>query len=423
MYLIILSIIVLVVVTYLAHRDLSWGVAMILLLLPAYGIRWSISGVSVTLLELSILVLTTVWTIRLIQHQTSLQKWQCFWYSGGALLIAATVGLVIAPQFAKGLEIWLAYFVTPALFFVVFTSTVKTQAQLVWTWRALGLTALAIGGLAVVQKFTNGWLVPDAYWLGGEGHRVTSFYSYANAVGLYLAPISVLLTAWLYQRLQTTATTVWQRAESILIAITIIISILAIIFAKSDGALVGLAAGLLFLGLSAKKTRVVTASIVAIGLITIAIAGLPAGVWHTLTFADWSGQVRLTMWHETQTLIKDHWLLGVGLFGYPVALVPYHAAKYLEIFWYPHNILFNFWVETGLLGVVAIIGMFGQLVAKTWRYRQQVLIIGIMATFVTIVVHGLVDVPYFKGDLAVLWWYLLATITILTSKPYVRVSV
>jgi len=422
MYLVILSIVILALVVYLAQRDLSYGVAMVLLLLPAYGIRWQVSGVSVTLLELSILVLAIAWIVRLAQRQTSFSTRNSFWCSGGALLVAATVSLFIAPQFAKGLETWLAYFIAPALFFVIFTATVKTEKQLVWTFRALGLTALAIGGLAVVQRFTNGWLVPDAYWLGGEGRRVTSFYSYANAVGLYLAPIVMLLVAWLYQRLQQSTSTVYQRLESGLIAVTIIISISAIIFAKSDGALVGLAAGLLFFGLSAKKTRVATAIIAAVGLITVAITGLPAGVWQTLTFADWSGQVRLTMWHETWALIKDHWLLGVGLFGYPTALVPYHAAKYLEIFWYPHNILFNFWVEIGLLGVAAVIGMFGQLVAKTWWYRQQILTVGILATFVVITVHGLVDAPYFKGDLAVLWWYLLAVSTIITSKTYVRVS-
>lgn len=413
MTLIVLSILVLVLVAYLAYRDLSVGVAFVLLLLPTYGINWSLGSVTVTLLELAVVVLLSVWVVRLAQHRVQLPEYSGFWVSGGVLVVAATIGLVLAPQFAKGLEIWLAYFITPALFFIIFTSAIKTRAQLEWTFRALALSALAIGGLAVIQRFTNGWLVPDAYWVGGEGRRVTSFYSYANAVGLYLAPIVVVLSAWLYQKMQSATVSAWHRWESWLVALTIIVSVCAIIFAKSDGALVGLAAGLLFLGLSAKDTRVVTAIIVAVGAIGITAVGVPAAVWSTVTFADWSGQVRLTMWHETWQLIKDHWLLGVGLFGYPAALVPYHAATYLEIFWYPHNVLFNFWVETGLLGVAAVSAMLGQLAVSTWRHRQHIVVVGIMAAFVTMVVHGLVDVPYFKGDLAMAWWYCLAVAVVI----------
>lgn len=423
MAVIILSIMVLGVVVGLAYRELTWGVAVVLLLLPAYGISWSVGGVAITLLELAIWAVTAVWVVRLLQGRITFPRRNGWWYSGGALLIAATVGLIIAPQFTKGVAVWLAYFVTPALFFLVFTSVVKTTDHLVWPLRAVGITALVIGGFAVIQRLTNGWLVPDAYWLEGEGHRVTSFYSYANAVGLYLAPITVVLVAWLAQRVRQLAHTKVAWIESGAIAATIIISIAAIIFAKSDGALVGLVAGLLFLGLSAKTTRVATGLVVVVGIMLLGAVGLPAAMVQTLTFADWSGQVRLTMWRETQALIADHWLLGVGLFGYPTALVPYHAATYLEIFWYPHNILFNFWVETGLLGVMAIGSMLGQIARAVWRCRHQVLAVGMAAMFITISVHGIVDVPYFKGDLAVLWWAGLGILTILSAPTYGEKSI
>lgn len=48
--------------------------------------------------------------------------------------------------------------------------------------------------------------------------------------------------------------------------------------------------------------------------------------------------------------------------------------------------------------------------------RQRVisyglLVMGLLSAMVVIVVHGLVDVPYFKNDLAVMFWALVAMIS------------
>jgi hypothetical protein len=38
--------------------------------------------------------------------------------------------------------------------------------------------------------------------------------------------------------------------------------------------------------------------------------------------------------------------------------------------------------------------------------------LGVACAFLTIIIHGLVDVPYFKNDLAVFFWVLLAIVGI-----------
>jgi O-antigen ligase len=82
---------------------------------------------------------------------------------------------------------------------------------------------------------------------------------------------------------------------------------------------------------------------------------------------------------------------------------------------YPHNILFNFWAETGLLGVVGFFGMFGYLGVSAYRllHRNREWSILVLAILTVTLVHGMVDVPYFKNDLAMLWWVLGALMIII----------
>ena len=105
---------------------------------------------------------------------------------------------------------------------------------------------------------------------------------------------------------------------------------------------------------------------------------------------------------------------GAGLNAYPQALAPYHNSTQYEIFQYPHNIVLNIWTELGLLGLIA----FGLLAWLTWRSvtpttknsQQKTLLLAAFAALLTMTIHGLVDVPYFKNDLSVMVWILFAVL-------------
>ncbi|MBI4450308.1 O-antigen ligase family protein [Candidatus Uhrbacteria bacterium] len=138
-----------------------------------------------------------------------------------------------------------------------------------------------------------------------------------------------------------------------------------------------------------------------------------------LTFQKWSGSVRLAQYRETWRLLRDHPIRGAGLAGYQQAIAPYHEKRDVEIFLYPHNLLLAIWVELGLAGLLLFLTIlyqfFRQLFSpplsgrgseRGWgRY-------GIVAAMFVVLVHGLVDVPYFKNDLAMLVWVIVAIGTI-----------
>ena len=129
---------------------------------------------------------------------------------------------------------------------------------------------------------------------------------------------------------------------------------------------------------------------------------------------------RINMWQETWAMLKDRPIFGAGLAGYQTIIAPYHQKNYIEIFLYPHNIFLTFWSEIGLLGLVVfllIIAWFYKIgFNKNLLVAHYPLPIVLMASMTTLLIHGLVDTPYFKNDLSVLFWLLIGSIIILNKK-------
>jgi putative inorganic carbon (HCO3(-)) transporter len=220
-----------------------------------------------------------------------------------------------------------------------------------------------------------------------------------------------------------------------------LLSSIAIVLAESEAAIVSVVATLLIAGLLNRKTRVLNAVILT--LLTL-LTLLTPPLLSKLTLQDYSGGGRLSQWSETIDMLQDHWLLGVGLSGYPTALEPYHKATHLEIFQYPHNIVLNIWVELGVLGLIAFVLLAYQVLVslrappkprakrggkqssggllRRFAPRNDTRLV-IFLALLQMTIHGLVDVPYFKNDLAILTWILLAIVfayarpTTPTTKP------
>jgi O-antigen ligase len=228
-------------------------------------------------------------------------------------------------------------------------------------------------------------------------------------------------------------------------------SILSIYFAKSKGALLGVAAGLIVFGLMVNK-KVRWSVVIALLLIMIGVTAYqPARklVYDTATFKTFSGQIRMVGWEESWKMLKDGRLItGAGLANFKNAVAPYHAEGFfiknddpnwlknlrnsadyrkqmwqpLEIYLYPHNIILNFWSELGLAGMMLFVWI---ILKYFWvgikNYRQasekyKYINIGLICAMVAIVVHGLVDVPYFKNDLSVMFWLFVAMISMINLE-------
>ncbi|HRY63641.1 MAG TPA: O-antigen ligase family protein, partial [Patescibacteria group bacterium] len=199
----------------------------------------------------------------------------------------------------------------------------------------------------------------------------------------------------------------------VILTLIIVVNLLAIYWSGSKGAMLGIAAGIFFYALFWAGKRKYFWPVVVVGIL------LAGWLWqsgrinlkgnYSVEGGD-SVSVRSEMWQESWQMIKDHYILGAGLGGYQEAMVGYHKKEYIEIYLYPHNIFLNFWSEIGLLGLLAFIVIIvwyywrGLAHAKSGGKEIKVIL---MAAMTAIIIHGLVDVPYFKNDLSVFFWLMI----------------
>jgi O-antigen ligase len=357
------------------------------------------------------------------------------------LLLVSLLGAGVANFNLSALGIWKAYFLEPILLYLLIFNVFKTKQDLLKILGAFSLSAIGIAGFAVFQKITGSY-IDNPFWAAEASRRVVSVFGYPNALGLYLAPLIMLLGGWLLS---------WQASDKLVIfkrlaiGSVMAISLLAIYFAHSEGALLAIVGSLLIFGLlSGRRERwIITAALI------ITIGGVfwfaPTNnfVVQKLALQDLSGQIRQQQWKETVKMLgQGHYFFGTGLNQYPIAVAPYHQAgiffnrdhlanfgtltyasstlraKYwqpVEIYQYPHNIILNFWTELGLLGLLLFIWLIVKYLIINYRlYRylknqpDRYLILGLIGAMTAIIIQGLVDVPYFKNDLSAMFWLFFA---------------
>jgi O-antigen ligase len=129
---------------------------------------------------------------------------------------------------------------------------------------------------------------------------------------------------------------------------------------------------------------------------------------------------RKNLWYSSVSLIREKPLTGVGLDQF---LYWYRSRYLLPQAWeepdlsIPHNILLNYWVNLGILGVMAGAAFQALFWRRVWRVRQRVLtgdpvllmlVLGVAGSMADLLAHGLVDVGYFAVNLAFVFFLLLA---------------
>lgn len=373
-------------------------------LLPTYLIRFSAGGIPMTLLEVIILAVTVVGLWDVARDSTTrarllniITRHQAFFFFVLLFVFAGTIGVVVTPELQPALGIWKAYFVEPLLFLLACLLWIRTREQFFKVAYALIASSSVIALYGIAQLAIPSWI--PAPWNDPASLRVTSLYPYPNALGLFLAPVLVLAIIMLWKHLTTST------RSYVALGCAIVIITVAIIASRSDGAVVGVVATLWACGLTTRRRGYWIATATAFLAIFFLTPSLRDAILPIVTFSDVSGDVRKVLWLGTYHLLLDHPLFGAGLSGFPKLYDLYREARHVELLQYPHNIILNFWVETGVLGVMSVLGMLAVVARQAWARWSDPLIVCGCSMVLTMVIHGLVDVAFFKNDLAVLWWF------------------
>lgn len=375
-------------------------------ILPAYVLRTQIGPLPTSFLELAVLATAICVTAKL-----GSAPWKRGfvrskpWHAPAALWIIATIiAIFVAPDRIAALGLWRAYVLEPMAFALLLSGLFETDEDRNHVIRSLILAVIFVAAYATFQ-FATGLGIPHPWNTDVWTRRATGPFPFPNAVSLFCAPIAALCFGL--------------RKGRIFPWLGFLSGTLATILAKSVGGFLGILAAVLLVLLWEKRTRIKTIGVVIVAVIALlAVSPVRTKIVRTLSFNEWSGQVRVLMWRETLQMLHDtstpsgigRPIFGAGLGGYPTVFKPYHRHVAIEIFQFPHNILLNLWSETGVLGILA----FGW-IAVTWIRQarrkgnsSRVSSLIFCLPLVAILVQGLVDVPYFKNDLAMAFWMLVA---------------
>ncbi|MFA6130826.1 MAG: O-antigen ligase family protein [Patescibacteria group bacterium] len=382
---------------FLAWRNQKIALFALAGLLPVYLIRFSIGPIPSTLLEGMILELFVVWIIKKGYRNIPLSALKP-WASPILLLLAAAcLGAMIAPDLYGALGILKAYYFEAILVLLMSLSLLKKPED-----RTILFSVLAISGmmasLFAIFQYATGMGIPEPWDLE---RRITGWFDYPNALGLFLAPITAFSFIFLFSKEKHP----WfSHRKQVLIfwASSAILCGTAIILAKTEAAFIAIPFALIVTTLAIdihprkKWYLALTAAVIFAAL----FLAFPA-VQEKVLLLDDSGLVRRSQWQETLQMLLDHPFFGAGLNAYPQVLEPYHDPTLYEIFQYPHNILLNIWSELGVIGIIASIWFLVLITKSLFREPRNIIKIAAFAAIMTMVIHGLVDVPFMKNDLSI----------------------
>ncbi len=484
---------------------LDWALMLVLAGLPLYVVRFYVFGIPSTLLEVMILFLFLIWVLqnykqllkncklRILKSKVKSQKSNVDRYPFDIelilVLIISFIAMGVSSFSDSAMGIWKAYFFEPIiiylLIFNIFFKRKKEEnvnnslGQMVLKIiLPLSISAFAVSLFAIYQKIT-GQFIPNEFWAESATRRVTSIFSYPNAVGLFLGPIFVIMLAYLlflrdkYKKQGCRAQcekwspfnfswfgimTKKDKIIFIFLKFSSLVSLLAVYFARSEGALIAMALGVFLMAFFSQSFKslgsvrvVMIILIVFASMAILMLAPLRELAVERISLNDFSGQIRKAQWQETGIMLRDgNYLFGAGLAGYQEKIEPYHTGgvyiknndpdfdhlikvspeyqrehwQPLEIFLYPHNIFLNFWVELGLAGMIIFIWIILKvfylslylLLGDKLKIENRFLLLGAMSAMFVLVIHGIVDVPYFKNDLAIIFWLIVAMVGIIQLK-------
>jgi len=122
---------------------------------------------------------------------------------------------------------------------------------------------------------------------------------------------------------------------------------------------------------------------------------------------------RLMIWRSAGLMIKNNPLFGIGPGNFQNKYLEYqkYFPPYLE--WavpQPHNLFLAFWLEAGFIGMVGFVLLLVQFFRDNQKAIKNNHLYGTLcfAILLYFLVHGLVDTTYWRNDMAVLFWTVVA---------------
>ncbi|MBN2096802.1 O-antigen ligase family protein [Candidatus Peregrinibacteria bacterium] len=389
-------------------------------LFPAYFLRFQAFGIPFTATELFIYLVFGLWILSLFQdhHQVVWdKKTRWYWYAAFFILAGATLGALAAPEFISlpsgellnakrtTLGVWKGWVMAPILYFAVLTQVLKTEKDVEKILRYFVYSATLVCLLAYGFGLFGAGVTIDL--------RLRGFYESANYLALYIVPAILINIYFLLRRGAAPPS-----HQDYIGLSTLVVLLYSLFFTQSYAAIIGVfgALGLYafyFFLKNPKQRKKIGLALMVLGATFVVIIATQVNTPKFRQFLDFKNRssttVRLEIYQTSYHLIKSHVFTGVGP-GLFQANYQVNAPEVLQrapLEWnmpHSHNIFIGFWLNAGLIGLLAF--LFLIVLCHTSFAYPLIALWGIL-------VHGLFDMPFWKNDLAMIFWLIIASVLVL----------
>jgi len=300
------------------------------------------------------------------------------------IIVGSLIATLISPIFPQSIGALKAWVIAPLLLGWLAISFLERTRPV--------LFAISFFGVALLIR------AAAEYYQFGYVERLSGFYESPNYFSALAAPIAVI-AFWSSRKVK----------PYVFIPLGLLL-VIVIVLTKSLGGLLGvLVAAVVAWFYLDKKTRIIV--LVASALLIVALIPM---AYHRFSTQDNSLDSRIQIWKASAQMISDVPFSGMGLRGFEVRFPRYIvevASSPLQ--WdaaQPHNLFLALWLGLGMLGLLGFFKLLWHILR--WTSEPTAFQLGLIA----LLGHGLIDTPYFRTDLSIVFWLYISAVLI--TKPY-----
>lgn len=393
---------------------MAYLLGLSLLLAPLYVWRFTISGLPLNFLMVwlgFVLAAGFGWLV----YKKELKEFLVYSFTRDKLLFWLVALFFLAGAialFAGGFSMpkagqFIVLFLEPIAIFFLFRYLVANSSRTNDIMRtAIYLFVAACGLLAIAQYMFLLGLPSDWWGNAAEPKRAIGFFVHPNGLALFITPLLAFLVPDLLLRLELKRS--WQNIA--LPAVGWVLGAIGLFLSLSRGGWLGFAAAAIIYGIFMASRKYLVATVIGVVAVATLVLAVPNLRYRIILpfYGEKSAVARLSLWDTGWSMIKDSPVVGKGLLGFGNNWEKYNTDPNLDHYNSPHNIILNFWTDTGLLGLVSFLGLLIYGLVQGFRQRTEVWKAGLVLFIVALVIHGLIDTPYFKNDLALVFWIVYA---------------
>ncbi len=412
--------------------------ALTLLLTPAYVIKFHIIRFPTDILMVGVILIWIIFGAWLLikrqtrdfwRHAVSLEKKTAALVA--LFFLAGIISLLAHGTDRAKLGQFIVLFLQPISIFIIGRYLLEKFPRAAYYFLLATYLLLAAAGFyAVIQYFTLLGLPPAWWGNSDEPKRALGFFIHPNFYALWAAPLLAFLLPDLGLKIKGLKSNnkTWGFAAAWLIGAA------GLFLSLSRAGWLGLAAAgavYLIVAADAKIRKII---LIAAACVLAVVLIYPNLRWRLLLpfYGEKSAVSRFSLWDTGWKGIKESPLTGLGLTGFArqwhtLNTDPGLASASHN---FPHNIFLDLWVETGLLGLISLAILMGLIIYRGLRNpsvttqipglsnkqdgtpRQSITIpnfkLSVALFLIALICAGMVDNPYFKNDLAMVFWLILS---------------